>query len=333
MPSTGQIHTASPLTTADTAETEDASNMPVELDEATLLKDLRQPKPGEMSFKKAATASLGLHLLAPPALLIVALLVAWMLHWEFWSWFNPKPKKPDLTFTLVLDTHAKRLDKALHKGQFNQKAGGKQKANTPPKPKLSDPPPKTMAQVGPEPATPTPTQAKTETSAPTKTRPTPQQTVAIKKPTPTEASKPLASTTPLQTQATPVTTEVPTQNEAASNPQNGPAQVDGVDVVQDVDFGPFMADLEKRIKHNWVPPRGAESRKVRLTLYLLRDGKLLKTEISTSSGDQNADQAAVAAAEASAPFMAIPAQIKEDVLPVEFTFDYNVLNPHKRHQL
>ncbi|MGJ8505953.1 TonB family protein, partial [Glaesserella parasuis] len=92
-----------------------------------------------------------------------------------------------------------------------------------------------------------------------------------------------------------------------------------------VDFGPFMADLERRIKKNWLPPRGSESRKVMLLFYIARDGRVVRIDTKVSSGDADADRAAIEAVRAAAPFQAFPPQVKEEVLPVEFSFDYNVL--------
>jgi TonB family protein len=66
---------------------------------------------------------------------------------------------------------------------------------------------------------------------------------------------------------------------------------------------------------------------VKLLFYLARDGHVVKIETRKTSGDEDADQAAIAAIRASAPFMPFPPQVREDILPVEFTFDYNVLNP------
>ncbi len=113
----------------------------------------------------------------------------------------------------------------------------------------------------------------------------------------------------------------------APNPQEGKAEEVGVDVAEDVNFGPFMADLKKRVNRNWIPPRGMESRKVVVIFLVRHDGQLLDVQIQKTSGDAEADRRAIEAIQVSAPFMALPPQIKEDILPVEFTFDYNVLNP------
>jgi|GEM_PF-2720227 len=297
----------------------------------TLTPYIHHKNHGEIRLSKALSASVGFHFIAPVALLVSILLLAWVFHWDIWH--SKVPKNNDLAFTLVLDTHAPKPKKALYKGPHNQIAGGHSKPQSVPKPKTvevakanpleSHPKASPKAQPTPKEVSPTPPK-KTEAEPHT-------QSVTIKKP---EAVKP---------QPDPTKSEAATQSETPNNQQppqdtpsmaqNEPSSNDGVNVSQDVDFGPFMADLEKRIKLHWVPPRGSESRKVRLMLFLQRDGRLLKVETLISSGDQNADLAAVAAAEASAPFMVFPEQIHEDVLPVEFTFDYNVLNSPKRKQL
>jgi len=285
---------------------------------------------GEMRLSKALSASIGFHFIAPVALLASILLIAWVFHWDIWH--AKVPENNDVAFTLVLDTRAPKPKKALYKGPHNQLAGGHSKPQSTPKPKTvevaranpveSHPKAVSKAQTIPKEVSPTPPK-RTEAEPHT-------QSVTIKKP---EEVKPQPEPTKSETATQPETPNNQAAQDTQSMAQNGTNSTDGVNVSQDVDFGPFMADLEKRIKLHWVPPRGSESRKVRLMLFLQRDGRLLKVETLVSSGDQNADLAAVAAAEASAPFMTFPEQIHEDVLPVEFTFDYNVLNSPKRKQL
>jgi outer membrane biosynthesis protein TonB len=286
---------------------------------------------GELRTRKALFTSLGLHLIAPPSLIILFLVLAWVLHWDIWSWLNPKPKSDEVAFTLVLDTHAPKPKKALYKGPFNQAAGGHSKPEIKPKPKVtehSSPIPlkhSTAKAITPKPQTIDPSKRVQENPKETQIV-TP---VAIKEPQKTEEPAIKTSTTPTTTETQ--ATQPPQETQSVA--QNGPNPTEGVNVSQDVALGPLLADLEKRIKHNWIPPRGSESRKVQLMLYVQRDGRLLKIETMVSSGDQNTDLAAVSAAEASAPFMALPKQILEDVLPIEFTFDYNVLNSPKHKQL
>jgi outer membrane biosynthesis protein TonB len=299
----------------------------------TLTPYIHHKNHGEIRLSKALSASIGLHFIAPVALLVSILLLAWVFHWDIW---HSKPENNDVAFTLVLDTHAPKPKKALYKGPHNQIAGGHSKPQSAPKPK-------TVEVAKATPIEPHPKASPKAQTTPKEVSPTPPkksvvephtESVTIKKP---EEVKPQTDPTKSETATQPETpnNQPPkdTPNDTQSMAQNGPSNNDGVNVSEDVDFGPFMADLEKRIKLHWVPPRGSESRKVRLMLFLQRDGRLLKVETLVSSGDQNTDLAAVAAAEASAPFMVFPEQIHEDVLPVEFTFDYNVLNSPKRKEL
>lgn len=87
-----------------------------------------------------------------------------------------------------------------------------------------------------------------------------------------------------------------------------------------------MRDLEQRIKRNWIPPKGDSSKRVVITFTIGRDGRLLSKSITKSSGVPLADRAAMKAIELTAPFRPLPPEFKGSSVPIEFTFDYNVLN-------
>jgi TonB family protein len=93
----------------------------------------------------------------------------------------------------------------------------------------------------------------------------------------------------------------------------------------DVDFGPYMADLQRRIKRAWFPPKGNESKRVVVVFKVHRGGELSNLRIDHSSGVAVADQAALKAVENAAPFRPLPAGASDDV-DIQFTFDYNVFN-------
>lgn len=287
------------------------------------------------SLRRATLFSFLLHLAGPPLLTLLALLalllLSWLLHFNFWDWFRPKGPPPDLQFTLVRDTQAIRPEKPRFKGAFNQRAGGRQKPDTPLKPPESEPLHASPLAAPPLHASKTASTSSSKPPDPPRLTDEPADKPASPTFDPKDTSAAKASPTEEKAADSGPPASALNGKEPASasigNPQDGESVTPGVDVAQDVDFGPFMTDLESRIKRNWVPPRGAERRRVKLVFYLLRDGRLFKVETVGTSGDPLADRAAVAAVEASAPFMAFPPQVKEDVLPVEFTFDYNVLNP------
>jgi len=111
----------------------------------------------------------------------------------------------------------------------------------------------------------------------------------------------------------------------AGNPgpgnSRGPA---GVDAIREPNFGPYMSELSRRIKANWDPPRGEESKRVVLLFTIARDGRLLNVKVIKSSGTAAADRAALAAVELTAPFRPLPAEFRGPNVDIQFTFDYNV---------
>lgn len=111
-------------------------------------------------------------------------------------------------------------------------------------------------------------------------------------------------------------------NPSPGNPNGRP----GIDAVRQPNWGPYMRDLEQRIKRNWVPPKGDSSKRVIITFTIGRDGRLLSKSITKSSGVPLADSAAMKAIELTAPFRPLPPEYKGSSVPIEFTFDYNVLN-------
>ena len=92
----------------------------------------------------------------------------------------------------------------------------------------------------------------------------------------------------------------------------------------DPDFGPYMRELQRRIKMNWEPPKGSESKSIVILFRISKDGSLLSQRVIKSSGLPAADKAALQAVELTAPFRKLPPEYKGDSVDIEFTFDYNV---------
>lgn len=92
---------------------------------------------------------------------------------------------------------------------------------------------------------------------------------------------------------------------------------------KDVDFGPYMADLQRRIKRAWFPPKGNESKTVKVVFKVHRNGTMSNLRLARSSGLAIADQAALKAVKNAAPFRPLPKGAPNDV-DIQFTFDYNV---------
>ena len=114
-------------------------------------------------------------------------------------------------------------------------------------------------------------------------------------------------------------------NGTMGNPGGG-GGAPGIDALREPDFGPYMRELQRRIKMNWDPPKGNESKRVVLLFKIAKDGRLLSCRVNKSSGLPSADQAALKAVELTAPFRPLPADFKGQSIDIQFTFDYNVFN-------
>lgn len=109
-------------------------------------------------------------------------------------------------------------------------------------------------------------------------------------------------------------------NPGPGNPNGRP----GIDTIREPDFGPYMRELQRRIKINWNPPKGNESKRVVLLFKIAKDGRLLSCSVFKSSGLPSSDKAALDAVKLTAPFKPLPAEFKGSSIDIQFTFDYNV---------
>lgn len=109
-------------------------------------------------------------------------------------------------------------------------------------------------------------------------------------------------------------------NPGPGNPNGRP----GIDTIREPDFGPYMRELQRRIKINWNPPKGNESKRVVLLFKIAKDGRLLSCSVFKSSGLPSSDKAALDAVKLTAPFKPLPAEFKGASIDIQFTFDYNV---------
>ncbi len=109
-----------------------------------------------------------------------------------------------------------------------------------------------------------------------------------------------------------------------SGSPGGGGGADGVDAMAEPDFGPYIAELQRRIRRNWAPPVEDRSKRVVAMFKISRDGRLLSLRIQQSSGSPQADAAAMAAVRASAPFRQLPPNFRGSDIDVQFIFDYEI---------
>jgi hypothetical protein len=95
-----------------------------------------------------------------------------------------------------------------------------------------------------------------------------------------------------------------------------------LEAANDVDFGPYMANMQRKIKRNWFPPKANTSKRVVVLFTLSRDGTMNNLRTLTPDVSDSELSAAYTAVQ-STKFQSLP-QGSPDSVDIEFTFDYNV---------
>ncbi|MEB3287748.1 MAG: TonB family protein [Vampirovibrionales bacterium] len=318
-----------------------------------------------LPFPTALGLSTGLHFITPVLVLLLIALLAWILGLNLLKWLNPPkkpdmvfalvqdtnakpPENPQLRGEYNQRAGGKRKpdeelkppEKVSTPSPQAQQQPQPQSQATPPKPAMK-PQPQQQAQK-PQPPQP---QQKQVQKAPDAPKPSFKPAIATPakaaqpKPATQSPSGPVASARQAS-KASPSSSPSPVQiasqgaismssprslgNTSAGSPQGGDAE-DGVDVMADEDLGPVIAEVTRRIKRNWTPPRAAQTRRIVVRFILARDGRVLERKIIKSSGDSLSDDSALRAVDVSAPFRPFPPSVRLQKVPIEFTFDYNVL--------
>ncbi len=150
-------------------------------------------------------------------------------------------------------------------------------------------------------------------------------------PGPSKGLRPLGSNGPSVAFAKPDLGARPgTKNESSDNGKDQSGKDGPKTRVEDVDFTKYMANLQRRIKSHWIPPRFPTSNQVRVTFKVSMTGELSGLRLDRSSGDPIVDKAALEAIRESAPFPNLPAgadkteACEDGKVAIQFTFDYNV---------
>lgn len=96
---------------------------------------------------------------------------------------------------------------------------------------------------------------------------------------------------------------------------------------------PYMANLEKDIKVNWHPPHQEKNDYIVVMFLVEKDGNLKDLKITEPSKNTEANKAALDAVEKTAPFKPLPKEFTGKSVPIEFSFDYNVLNNEQDNKI
>jgi protein TonB len=112
------------------------------------------------------------------------------------------------------------------------------------------------------------------------------------------------------------------------NPQANASQQalnpSGLDARQELDLGPYFAEIRRRVKRNWQPSAPSDNRHTILAFSIQRNGQITGLRVVQSSGSQKSDRDSLEAVKKSAPFAALPANFPQEQLNIEFNFNIYV---------
>lgn len=94
---------------------------------------------------------------------------------------------------------------------------------------------------------------------------------------------------------------------------------------KEVDFGPYMADMQRRIRKVWRAPKTKNSTHAVVIYKIHTNGSVSHLRLSKSSGVLNADKAALKAIKEVVPLRPLPVGAPPNI-DIQFSFDYNVFN-------
>jgi len=196
---------------------------------------------------------------------------------------------------------------------------------------LEPPPP----EEPPAPEPPKPKKAVKPTVKPEQPKPVEKLAKPAPKPVPTpdvvpKTPAPIASV-PTQVAPPPVESAPDTGHgtgDAAPAGKGEGSEAGGGGDGDEADFTDYLAQMEKKIRQSWFPPRGNESKKIVVQFKLDKAGKVSGLRLKTSSGIMLADTAASDAVKNAGPFGSLP-KGAPDKVDIVFTFDYTVFNGGK----
>ncbi|WP_247218070.1 energy transducer TonB [Synechococcus sp. C9] len=95
---------------------------------------------------------------------------------------------------------------------------------------------------------------------------------------------------------------------------------------QEVDLGPYLANLRRRVQERWNPHTPDQQRQAVIGFTINRDGQISNMRVLQTSGNAQTDTETILAIQRAAPFGALPEQYPHNKLEIEFTFNIYVNN-------
>lgn len=189
----------------------------------------------------------------------------------------------------------------------------------------ASPVPKPLIQRNEEVAPKPPTQRQNRNLAPSQTTPPRVEREAPTPPRQARASQQSGAASRLGGPIS-LSSRKPGSNSLAALPNSnrlnqGPQ---GVDARRDVDMGAYLAQLQQRVRRQWLPGASQTSKQTVLYFAVNRNGQVRNLRVAQPSGSSSSDEAAIGAVQRAAPFAPLPAGYPENSINIRFTFNINV---------
>jgi TonB family protein len=95
---------------------------------------------------------------------------------------------------------------------------------------------------------------------------------------------------------------------------------------QEVDLGPYLSNLRRRVQERWNPHTPDQRRQAVIGFTINRSGQISNMRVLQTSGNLQTDTETILAIQRAAPFGALPEQFPYNQLEIEFTFNIYVNN-------
>ena len=115
-----------------------------------------------------------------------------------------------------------------------------------------------------------------------------------------------------------------TASSSALNPSRSATAPPSVAARAEVNWGPYLAQLQRAVEQHWIPGQSNSSRRTVVLFTIGRSGQVSNVRLAASSGNQQTDAAAISAVQIAAPFLPLPAAYDGSSIDIHFTFDLTV---------
>lgn len=120
-------------------------------------------------------------------------------------------------------------------------------------------------------------------------------------------------------------TTMPAHSQSDNSTKQPPADNIKSTETKEIDFGPYMSNMQRRIKSMWHPPKENETKRAVVIFRIDTNGNMSDLHLDAPSKNPDVDKAALKAVVDASPFDALP-KGAQPYVDIQFVFDYTVFH-------